>query len=149
MADIENQVMTRVRLGGQYSDRLTKNVVWGEFVHLTTRPVGGIPDPHAHVHAWMANCTFDPVEQRWKAAKIRDFVRDSPLHRAAFHARLAKRVTELGYEVRRSRHGWEIAGISREFIEVFSRRSGVIEREASRLGISDPGAEGQARRSHP
>lgn len=138
MADIETQVMTRVRSHGQYADRATSNFVWGEFVHLTARPVEGVSDAHMHVHAWTANCTYDDVEKRWKAAKMRDVYREMPYHRAAFHARLAGRVALLGYEVKRTRHGWEIAGVSRELIEKFSQRTAVVENEAKALGISDP-----------
>ena len=95
-------------------------------------------DPQMHVHAWAANGTYDDVEKRWKAAKMRDINREMPYHRAAFHARLARRVGELGYEIKRTRHGWEIAGVSRELVGKFSQRTAVVENEATALGITDP-----------
>jgi len=50
-------------------------MVWAEFVHRTTRPVDGVPDPQLHCHAVTFNATFDPVEVRWKAAQFGDLVR--------------------------------------------------------------------------
>ncbi len=137
MAEIENQTATRVRIEGAYADRPTGNLCWAEFVHFTARPVGGEPDPHLHVHAFVFNATHDEIEQRWKAAKIRDARQDMPMHQAAFHARLAKRVSELGYAVKRTQNNWEVIGISAEIIDQFSRRTQVVEAEAERRGLTD------------
>ena len=52
MRDIEGGMKTRVRKGGRDTDRETGSMVWGEFVHLTARPVGGVPDPHLHAHCF-------------------------------------------------------------------------------------------------
>ena len=70
MSAIESEVRTRVRRDGADFDRLTGNMVWGEFLHLTTRPVDGTPDPLIHTHAFTFNCTFDSEEQRWKAGQF-------------------------------------------------------------------------------
>lgn len=136
MTEIEEQTATRVRLRGAYDDRVTGNLIWSEFVHFTARPVDGEADPHLHVHAFVFNATFDEEEHRWKAAKIRDARQDMPLHQASFHARLAKRVSELGYAVKRTKAGWEIVGIDRATIEKFSRRTSVVEEEALRRGLT-------------
>lgn len=138
MAEMESQIATRVRIHGQYKDRLTGNGTWSEFVHFTSRPIGGIPDPHLHVHAYLFNSTFDSIEGRWKAAKIRDLKRDMPLHQAKFHARLALKIKALGYDIKRTRQNWEIAEIPRPLIEKFSRRSRTIEELAQELQITDP-----------
>src|SRR5271170_8082076 len=45
MHDIESEMRTRVRKRGKNEDRVTGNMAWGEFVHLTSRPVDGVPDP--------------------------------------------------------------------------------------------------------
>lgn len=137
MGDIEAQTQTRVRVQGQYQDRATGNLVWSEFLHLTSRPIGGIPDPHCHIHAYTFNTTFDPSEQRHKAAKISEARRDMPLHQARFHSRLAELTRALGYTTRRTQKGWEIAGINRSLIDKFSRRTAEIDREAARRGIKE------------
>src|SRR5262245_53248483 len=45
MRDIESEMRARVRKGGRDEDRLTGNMVWAEFIHTTSRPVDGVPDP--------------------------------------------------------------------------------------------------------
>ena len=45
MHDIESEMKTRVRKGDRDEDRLTGNMVWAEFIHTTSRPVNGVPDP--------------------------------------------------------------------------------------------------------
>ncbi len=137
MREIETQISTRVRAGGENFDRWTGNLAWAEFIHQTARPVGGIPDPHLHIHSFVFNTTLDDVEGRWKAAKITEAKRDMPLHEASFHARLAKRINDLGYEIRRTRQGWEIAGVPDSLIQKFSRRTAAIEREADARGITE------------
>jgi conjugative relaxase-like TrwC/TraI family protein len=51
MSEMEGAMMTRVRTNGRSEDRASANMVWGEFIHRTTRPVEGMPDPHLHEHA--------------------------------------------------------------------------------------------------
>lgn len=138
MHDIEADAETRVRKGGKNEDRKTGNLIWGEFVHFTSRPVDGVPDPNLHIHNFAFNNCFDVSENRWKAAQFRNLKRDAPYYEALFHSRLAHRLTELGLPVERTRTGWELAGMSRGFVEKFSRRTLLIESEARRLGIVDP-----------
>jgi len=140
MQDIEQSATTRVRVMGAQSERVTGNLAWAEFVHFTSRPIGGIPDPHLHVHAFAFNLTHDPVEERWKAASWAEIKRQAPYFQAAFHARLMHRLRGLGYDIEQSRRGWEVAGVSRELIEKFSRRTNQIEAMAREKGIHDPKA---------
>src|ERR1700722_14860268 len=143
MQEMEVEVKTRVRKGGVNEERVTGNLVYGEFVHLTSRPVGGVPDPHLHAHCVVFNATYDQVEEKWKAAQFRDLVRDAPYYEAAFHARLSRAVAELGYGVERTKNGWEVAGFSRDTLEKFSQRTSQIERTAKEKGITS--AEEKAR----
>src|SRR5947209_1964633 len=39
MLEMEAEMKTRVRTGGQDENRVTGNMVWGEFIHTTSRPV--------------------------------------------------------------------------------------------------------------
>jgi conjugative relaxase-like TrwC/TraI family protein len=152
MLEIERQASTRVRVQGKDEERPTGSLVWGEFVHTTTRPVKGKPDPHLHVHCVVFNATFDPVEQRIKAAQFRDIKRDMPYHEAAFYSRLTWRLQDLGYDIERKGKEWGIAGISRSICNLFSRRTEEIESLAQRLNIRDPerkaglGARSRARK---
>src|SRR5580700_705343 len=45
MSEMEGAMMARVRSNKRREDRATSNMVWAEFIHRTTRPVDGIPDP--------------------------------------------------------------------------------------------------------
>lgn len=141
MAGIEAQTMTRIRRHGEEGERSTGNLVWAEFVHFTARPVGGIPDPHLHAHCFAFNSTFDPIENRWKAASWARIKKDAPYSEAVFHSLLTDRLAALGYPIERTRGGWEVAGISREVIDKFSRRTEQIERLAAEAGITDAKAK--------
>jgi hypothetical protein len=37
-------------------------MVYAAFAHTVSRPIDGIPDPHYHIHGYVFNATFDPVE---------------------------------------------------------------------------------------
>ncbi|HVX16310.1 MAG TPA: MobF family relaxase, partial [Pirellulales bacterium] len=143
MHDIEAEMKTRVRKGGRNEDRTTGNMVWGEFVHFTSRPVDGVPDPHLHGHCFVFNTTWDGSEQAWKAGQFRNLKRDAPYFEAVFHSRLAHRLEELGLETVRGKHGWELAGVDRDTIEKFSRRTAQIEEKAREKGIDDAGAKAE------
>jgi conjugative relaxase-like TrwC/TraI family protein len=138
MEDIESEAKARVRAGGKDEDRITGNLVWGEFVHLTARPEDGVPDPHLHAHCFVFNATFDGVEDRWKAGQFGDLKRDAPFFEAMFHSRMARRLEELGLETQRTATGWELKGLTPELLEKFSRRTAHIEKLAKERGITDP-----------
>lgn len=137
MAELEQRAATRVRKRGAQENRVTGNLAWAEFVHFTARPVGGIPDPHLHVHCFTFNATFDEQEKRWKAGQFGDIKEDAPYCEAAFHARLTAKLAGLGYGIRRTKSGWELDGIPQAVIDKFSRRTAQIERFADEHGIKD------------
>ncbi len=143
MEDIEVEAKARVRQGGKNEDRLTGNLVWGEFTHFTARPEDGVPDPHLHAHCFVFNGTFDPEENRWKAAQFGDIKRDAPYFEAVFHSRLARRLEELGLDTQRTATGWELRGIAPETLGKFSRRTARIEKLAKERGITSPDAKAE------
>lgn len=143
MRELEAEMKARVRKGGANTDRVTGKMVWAEFVHFTTRPVGGMPDPDLHAHCLAFNTTWDSAERRWKAGEFHDIKRDAGYYEAAFHARLAARMRALGYGVERHGKWWDVAGIPRPLIEKFSRRTAEIEAKAAELGITDIDAKGE------
>lgn len=96
MREMEADMKTRVRRKGQDKDRTTGNLVWAEFIHHTSRPVDGIPDPQLHAHCFVFNTTWDQDEERWKAGQFRELKRDAPYFQAAFRVRLANKLQDLG-----------------------------------------------------
>lgn len=143
MRDIESEMQTRVRADGRNEDRTTGNMVWGEFVHLTARPVDGVPDPHLHAHCFVFNTTWDAEEARWKAGQFAGLKRDGVYFEALFHSRLAGRLGELGLATERTKTGWELSGVTPETINRFSRRTTLIEERAEADGITDPTAKAE------
>jgi conjugative relaxase-like TrwC/TraI family protein len=154
MREIEAEMKTRVRMAGKDEDRVTGNMVWAEFIHTTSRPVDGVPDPQLHAHVFAFNTTFDEEERRWKAGQFRELKRDAPYFQAAFRVRLANRLQDLGFGVERKRDDFEIAGVPKDVLGRFSRRTAIIEKVAKELGITDPdrkgelGAETRDRKTH-
>ena len=59
MRDIEAEMKARVRKDGRNEERVTGNLAYGEFVHFTSRPVDGVPDPQLHAHCFVFNATYD------------------------------------------------------------------------------------------
>jgi conjugative relaxase-like TrwC/TraI family protein len=138
MREIETEMKTRVRKGLQDRDRTTGNMVWAEFIHTTSRPVDGLPDPQLHAHVFAFNTTYDEEEGRWKAGQFRELKRDAPYFQAAFRVRLANRLQDLGFGVERKRDDFEVAGIPPDVLKRFSRRTAVIEKVAKEKGITNP-----------
>jgi len=138
MRDMEAEMKTRVRKDRQDIDRTTGNMAWAEFIHTTSRPVDGLPDPQLHAHVFVFNTTWDDKEQRWKAGQFRELKRDAPYFQAAFRVRLAGKLQDLGFGVERKRDDFEIAGIPADVLKRFSRRTALIEKMAEEKGITNP-----------
>jgi conjugative relaxase-like TrwC/TraI family protein len=143
MGEMEASVMTRVRSNKRDENRASANMVWAEFIHRTTRPVDGVPEPQLHCHAAAFNMSFDPVEDKWKAAEFSNLVRDKGYYQAAFHSRLSQNLGALGYGIERDGNSFRLAGIDQQTTRKFSHRSEIIEAEAKRLGITDAKTKGE------
>jgi conjugative relaxase-like TrwC/TraI family protein len=141
MEEMEQEMQARVRKKGSQEDRTTGNMLWAEFVHLTSRPVGGLPCPQLHAHCFTLNGTYDPIEGQWKAGQFGKIKGDGYYWQAVQQARFARRLQGLGYAIRPTKDAFEIAGVSDSLIRKFSLRTGVIERVAAERGIIDPKAK--------
>lgn len=138
MRDIEKDSKTRVRKNKTYDDRETGELLWADFVHQTARPVdGSAPDPHLHAHCFVFNATWDDQEQKVKAAQFRDIKRDMPYYQARFHKNLSDRLIGLGYQIKRTDKSFEIEGVPKRVIDLFSKRTDEIGRIAKEKGITD------------
>lgn len=137
--DMEQLACARVRKNGeQYKDRPTRNLAGAEYVHLTARPVGGVPDPHFHMHYVIFNVTHDHVENQWKAVQMGDIVEEADNFDKIFLARLAENLKKIGLEITPGEKSFELSGFPHELNDRFSRRTKTIEDTAERLGIKDP-----------
>ena len=139
LREAEALVQTRIRKNGAVGSRYTNNLIAALFQHLTARPESGqMPDPQAHVHAFIMNATFDIEEHVWKAVEPVEIHRLRPYLQGFFHNDLARRVMDLGYDVEAKGKSWEIKGIPQEVIKQFSKRDARIQAEKEARGIEDP-----------
>jgi TrwC relaxase len=70
------------------------------------------------------------VENRWKAGQFRALIADKGYFQEYFHTRLAQRLMESGYNLRRTNRGWhqwELACITDREVELFSKRNELID----------------------
>jgi hypothetical protein len=106
-----------------------------------------MPDPDRHIHFVIPNETFDPVEQKWKAIKFRPIMDLRKYFDRRFDMRLAKKLTDLGYQIEtkwkpdekggKKYYSWDIHGIPESAVLKFSRRTAEVEELADKLGIED------------
>lgn len=137
MTDAERMAHTLVRTGSEKSKRMTGNLVWGRFTHLTARPVDGIPDPHLHAHCFVFNATWDAEETRWKACEF-TFVHQAVSNlEKRFHERLVTGLKEAGYPARMLERYSEVELFSEATLQAMSRRTREIDAKAQALGIED------------
>lgn len=137
LAEIEQDVLTRVHVGKTMHTEKTGNIIAATWLHTTSRPVAGIAMPGLHVHAWLANATY--FGDRFKAMDISAVKKDGPYYEARFHSRLAQKLKQrFGLSVERQGKKWfEIRGMPREIVERYSERLKQIEQVAREKGIVD------------
>jgi conjugative relaxase-like TrwC/TraI family protein len=145
MRAMEYEMQCKVRKGGLHEDRRTGELLYSKFFHRDSRPISGLSDPHWHVHCFLHNATFDAVEKRWKAGQFRLLIADKGYFQEYFHTRLAQRLMESGYKLRRTDRGWhqwEMACITEREVELFSKRKELIDTLSEERG-STPQEERQ------
>ena len=125
MARIEKQqVFARKKHGGT-EKVLTGNLCAALYRHVTDRPVEGVVDPQLHTHAVVLNVTQRPDGQ-WVSINFGMDKGWIKANGAFYRMELAKELRALGYELYETKDGFEIKGVSREIIEMFSGRDGQI-----------------------
>ena len=136
---MECEMECKVRKGGLHEDRRTGELLYSKFFHRDSRPINGLSDPHWHVHCFLHNATFDPVEYRWKAGQFRGLIADKGYFQEYFHTLLAQRLMESGYKLRRTDRGWhqwEMACITDREVELFSKRNELIDTLSEERGLT-------------
>ena len=141
MCEMEADMQTRVRKGKEEYDRTTGNMLWAEFIHLTSRPVNGMPCPQLHSHCFAFNASYDAIEGQWKAGQFGKIKGDGYYWQAVQQVRFANRLQSLGYSIHKTKDAFEIDGVPQSALQKFSLRTSLIERVAMKLGITDPKAK--------
>ena len=135
MSEIETGMQTRVRASGVTDEnRETGNIVYAEFIHNTSRPIDGVPDPHLHTHCFAFNATFDDIEGKFKAGQFGQIKQDAPYYEAYFDSTFAEKLQGLGYEIEQTKNGFEVAGVGRGTIEKFSPKAKHVAKDILKVG---------------
>ena len=129
LVEMERYAAVRERRGeahGSEAVRLTRNFVGGLFMHDASRDL----DPQLHVHAVLANVTWDADRTRWMALQPAEMLRASPYVRQVFYRELATRLRQLGYDpFDLNSKGFSVRGVE-HLRERFSKRTRQVERLA-------------------
>jgi conjugative relaxase-like TrwC/TraI family protein len=130
LAEMERFAAVRERRGEAAASeqfRLTGNYVGAKFLHDTSRDL----DPQLHVHAVLANATWDTTRNEWLALKQNEMLRASPYLRQVLYRELASRLRSLGYEpYEMNAKGFSVRGVE-HLRERFSKRSRAVEQLAA------------------
>ena len=120
--EMERYAAVRERRGAAAASeafRLTGNFAGALFLHDASRDL----DPQLHVHAVLANATWDAERKQWLALKQNEMLRASPYVRQVFYRELAHRLQALGYQTHEmSVNGFSVRGVE-HLRERFSKRS--------------------------
>src|SRR5450432_3918427 len=132
--ELETFAATRVRKRGNQRDRTTGNLVAAAFTHTSSRAL----DPLLHTHLTVFNATFDETEKRWKALQAGGMYDAIRYGTAVYRNELAKRVQQIGYRIQPAKNGFQIAGVSDEVLQQFSKRAqqrdAVVKQMEEKLG---------------
>ncbi|MEO7797253.1 MAG: AAA family ATPase, partial [Opitutaceae bacterium] len=111
--------------------RLTGNFAGAMFVHDASRDL----DPQLHVHAVLANATWDGERSQWMALQHAEMMRASPYLRQAFYRELAGRLRQLGYEpYAMTTTGFSVRGVE-HLRERFSKRAREVKALAEEFAV--------------
>ena len=126
---IEPLAATRIRKDGKYEDLVTGEVIGSLHMHPDARPVNSKVGLHWHGHAVLYNGTFNAEENRHKALKVHEVMKQAPDIQNHFHKTLRSELHAIGFQTKGKGTAWEIMGVSKATVRKFSERNGVI-REA-------------------
>ncbi|MCU0771366.1 MAG: relaxase domain-containing protein [Verrucomicrobia bacterium] len=135
LREFEAFASTRIRAGGEHSDRRTRNFAAALFTHDTSRAL----DPHLHTHCIVFNATYDASENRWKALQNYEMLRARKFAENAYYHELARELRGFGYRIRNlSRGDFQIEGIPAELCDRFSKRDAEIDKALAKLLADKP-----------
>lgn len=133
LEEIEKISIIRTGAGGKV--RESAGLIAGVFQHATARQVDAatMPDMQLHSHCCVIN-TAITKNGRTGAINGLDFLNEdfAKQYGAIYKARLSSEILKVGFDLERTKDGWEIKGVSPQIIEHFSKRSKQIEKEVDR-----------------
>ena len=135
LKELEQFAAVRVRSKNSNSDRRTSNIVAALFQHDASRAL----DPHLHTHCIIFNATHDDQESCWKALQNYEMLGAQKYAENVYYHELARALRGLGYTIINAARGdFEIAEVSRELCERFSKRHREIDEKTRAFLASHP-----------
>ena len=140
---IEATIATRVTEQGKTRLEFTKSAVIAQFEHLTSRA----GDPNLHSHVVVLNVTRRADGQLRSVENVEMFKQQRLMYEI-YLSELAKGASDLGYEITIGKYGNpELAHITRQQIEHFSRRAREVEAELESEGLTRDSSTAAAKRT--
>lgn len=129
---VEEKAKARQKVNGKSRLETTGNLVVAKFRHETSRE----QDPQLHTHALVMNMTRRS-DGKWRALHNDEIVDSVKMLGAEYRSQLAKELQAEGYPLRFDKDGgWELAHISREQVEHFSKRTQQIDERLEIQGLT-------------
>ena len=128
-AELERFAATQANTVLKRENRITENVIAAQFRHTASRAL----DPQVHTHFVTANATWDRATGSWRALTEFEMLKAIRYAGKVYQNELAVRCRELGYAIEEKRDdkgrvtGFEIAGVSKEVCDRFSKRRAEVE----------------------
>ncbi len=134
---VEREVLTARRGKGGAAHEVTGSLVAATYRHEDSRPVNGHVDPQLHTHCIVANATRR-ADGTWAAMDLQFGEHSVLMHLADAHYKneLAREIQAMGYSIRRTGDGFELAHISDEQIARFSQRREQIDAALESRGLT-------------
>lgn len=125
---IQSEMLYSRHSGGGKIAEFGVSVAMASYRHEDSRAINGVADPQLHNHLILPNLCLNK-RGIWSAVKIDFGHANEKLYTldAIYKAELAKRVVDLGYAIRQTKDGFEIAGISDDQMTKFSSRRVAID----------------------
>ena len=117
------------RHGRTRDPEITGNICAAAFRHDASRAL----DPQLHTHFVVANATYDEKSNRWLALDTCEMFRAIRYAGKVYQNELAIECRRLGYEIESARNekgvieGFEIAGVSQDIRDRYSKRRAEVE----------------------
>lgn len=118
----------------------TGNLIARTVLHDTSRAA----DPNLHTHCVLINATQTP-DGRWRAMENRELFKMQRELDVYYKSELAVRLAELGYQLRHTKNGFELATVSDQQIKTFSTRTAAIDAALAARGVSREEASAELR----
>jgi conjugative relaxase-like TrwC/TraI family protein len=136
----EHAAITRVKQDGVTSKVTTDNLTCAAFRHSTSRA----KDPNLHTHLVVLNATRDANGQL-RALETKALFGIQKELDTIYKNELARYAREAGYDVQKTKDGFEIVGVPKELCDKWSGRTAQIDAELEKMGLTRTTATAEQR----